>query len=298
MRYLVTGGTGFVGRALCAQLASERRDVTVLTRDADAAARVLHPGIRVVSRLADCGPVDTVVNLQGENLSAGRWNTSRKLAFRTSRIDFTRALVEWMGTRPQPPSALINASAIGWYGDRGDEVLTESSTAGDDFAARLCADWELEARKAEALGLRVCRVRIGVVLDRDGGALAKMLPAFRMGAGGPLGKGEQWMSWITRRDLVRLLRWLAESGTGSSHSGVFNGVSPGALRNRDFARLLGRAIKRPAVLPMPAFALRAMFGEMSGLLLGSQRVMPDAARACGFAFEHPTLDAALDAVVR
>jgi uncharacterized protein len=294
MRYLVTGGTGFVGRALCAQLAAERREVTVLTRDPDAAARLLHPGIRVVSRLSDCGPVDTVINLQGENLSAGRWTTARKLTFRTSRIDFTRALVEWMGTRTQRPSALINASAIGWYGDRGDEVLTESSTGGNDFAATLCADWEAEARKAEALGLRVCRVRIGVVLDRDGGALAKMLPAFRMGAGGPLGPGTQWMSWITRRDLVRLLRWLAES----SLYGVFNGVAPGAVRNAEFSRLLGRALKRPAVLPMPAFMLRAMFGEMSGLLLGSQRVMPDASRACGFSFEHPTLDAALDAVVR
>ncbi len=293
MRYLVTGGTGFVGRALCASLAADRHVVTVLSRTPAAVASQLRPGVSIVQRIEDVDATDVVINLQGENLAAGRWTDARKLAFHTSRIDFTRALVEWMASRPKPPSALISASAVGWYGDRGDEVLTESSAPGDDYGARLCADWEAEALKAVALGVRVCRVRIGTVLDRDGGALARMAPTFRMGAGGRLGPGTQWMSWITRRDLVRLLRWLADSRM----HGAFNGCAPQPVRNREFARLLGRVLRRPALLPVPAFALRAMFGEMSDLLLGSQRVMPDASRATGFEFEHPTLGAALDAVI-
>lgn len=295
MRYLVTGGSGFVGRALCAELVRADNEITVLTRNPEAAGRSLPATVRCIARLADCGPVDTVINLQGENLSAGRWTATREQAFRSSRIGFTRALVEWMRTLPQAPTALINASAIGWYGDRGDEVLTEASTGGADFAASLCADWEAEARKAEALGLRVCIVRIGVVLDRDGGALAKMLPAFQLGGGGRLGPGTQWMSWITRRDLVRLLRWLAASPDAR---GVFNATAPQPVRNEAFSRLLGRALRRPAVLPMPAFLLRALFGEMSSLLLGSRRVMPDAARSAGFVFEHATLAAAFEAVLK
>ena len=293
MRYLVTGGTGFIGRALCASLASERHRVTILSRAPDRAGRDLHAGIQVVSRIEDVEPVDVVFNLQGENLTSARWTEPRKLAIVNSRVDFTRALVEWIGSRPCPPAALVNASAVGWYGDRGDEVLTETSTPGSGFAAELCADWEAEAQRAEILGVRVCRARLGVVLDRGGGALARMLPAFRLGAGGPLGSGDQWMSWISLRDAVRLLRWLADS----QQRGAFNATSPQPVRNRDFTRALSRRLKRPALLPMPAFALRTMFGEMSGLLLGSQRVLPDAARAGGFEFEHPTLSAALEAAL-
>lgn len=293
MRYLVTGGTGFVGRALCASLAADRHVVMVLSRSPQKAQAQLRAGVSIVSRIEDIDHVDVVVNLQGENLAAGRWTETRKLAFRTSRIDFTHALVDWMGTRRKPPATLVNASAIGWYGDRGDEVLTETSAPGDDEAARLCRDWETEALRAETFGVRVCRARIGMVLDRDGGALARMLPPFRLGAGGRMGAGTQWMSWITRRDLVRMIRWMADSQL----HGAFNACSPQPVRNHDFARLLGRALKRPAVLPLPAFALRAAYGEMANLMLASQRVMPDAARATGFEFEHTTLGAALDSVI-
>ena len=293
MRYLVTGGTGFIGRALCASLAADRHAVTVLTRSRENAAGQLRAGISIVQRIEDVESVDVVVNLQGENLAQGRWTEARKLAFRTSRIDFTRALVDWMATRRKPPTTLITGSAVGWYGDRGAEVSVSTSSPGDDEGARLCRDWETEALRAETLGVRVCRVRIGMVLDRDGGALARMLPAFRLGAGGPMGPGTQWASWITRRDLVRMIRWLADSRL----HGAFNACAPQPVRNREFARLLGRALRRPAVLPVPAFVLRAMFGEMAGLMLASQRVMPDAARATGFEFEHATLGAALDAVI-
>lgn len=294
MRYLVTGGTGFVGRALCASLAADRHEITVLTREPARARARLRADVRIARQLHEVGEVQVIVNLQGENLSAGRWSERRKLAFGTSRVAFTRELVTWMARQSMPPAVLVSGSAIGWYGDRGDEVLTETSTPGSDFAAQLCRDWEDAALNAEEIGTRLCRVRTGVVLDHDGGALAKMLPAFKLGAGGPLGSGAQWMSWITREDLVRLIRWLIESRV----RGVFNGTAPQPVRNRDFAAALGRSLKRPARLPMPAFALRALFGEMSELLLGSQRVLPDAARASGFSFRHETLQAALDSVVR
>lgn len=294
MRYLITGGTGFVGRALCASLLADHHEITVLTREPAKARAVLRADVRIARQLHEVGDIQAIVNLQGENLSAGRWSERRKLAFRTSRVAFTRELVAWMARQSVPPSVLISGSAIGWYGDRGDEVLTETSTPGSDFAAQLCREWESEALKAEALGTRVCCLRTGIVLDHDGGALAKMLPAFRLGAGGRLGSGAQWMSWITREDLVRLIRWLIDSRA----RGVFNGTAPQPVRNRDFTRALGRSLKRPARLPMPALALRALFGEMSELLLGSQRVLPDAARAAGFSFRHETLQAALDSVVR
>lgn len=294
MRYLVTGGTGFVGRALCASLLADQHEITVLTREPAKARAVLRADVRIARQLHEVEDIQAVVNLQGESISDGRWTERRKLAMRTSRIDFTRDLVAWMARQPTPPTVLVSGSAIGWYGNRGDEVLTETSTPGSDFAAQMCLDWEAEALKAEALGTRLCRLRSGIVLDHGGGALAKMLPAFKLGAGGPLGAGEQWMSWITREDLVRMIRWLVESRA----QGVFNGTAPQPVRNRDFARALGRSLNRPARLPLPAFALRALFGEMSELLLSSQRVMPDAARASGFSFRHETLTAAFDSVVR
>lgn len=294
MHYLITGGTGFIGRALCASLLADCHEITVLTRDPAGARRRLHHEVRIARELHEVGEVQAVINLQGENLSAGRWTEARKCAFRSSRVDFTRALVEWMGQQARVPEVLVSGSAIGWYGDRGDELLTESSHPGSDFAATLCRDWESEALRAAAAGTRVCLLRTGIVLDHEGGALGKMLPAFKLGAGGPLGPGTQWMSWISREDLVRMIRWMVDTG----RQGVFNGTSPQPVRNRDFTQALGRALRRPTVLPMPVFALRALFGEMSGLLLGSQRVLPDAARASGFQFHHETLNAALDAVAR
>ncbi|MGQ0697175.1 MAG: TIGR01777 family oxidoreductase [Panacagrimonas sp.] len=294
MHTLITGGSGFIGRALTAKLLADGHGISVLTRDPASAQRTLGSQVRAVRSLDEVGVIDSVFNLQGENLAAGRWTDARKRAFVVSRIDFTRELLAWMSRSSQRPVVLVNGSAIGWYGDRGDETLTESSTPGDDFAAQLCRDWESAALKAEGLGIRVCRVRTGVVLDRDGGALAKMLPAFRLGAGGPIGSGRQWMSWITRRDLVRLLVWLAQTPT---LSGAFNGTAPVPVRQADFARALAGALHRPAVLPMPAFALRMLFGgEMAGLLLGGQRVLPQAALSLGFSFEHADIGSAMRAV--
>ncbi len=294
MQVLVTGGSGFIGGALCARLQADGHAVTVLTRDPTRTARDV-AGVRAVATLADVSGIDAVVNLAGEPLADGRWTDARKQAFRDSRLDTTRALLAWMAQQPTRPAVLVSGSAIGYYGPRGDNRLDESAAPAEDFAARLCRDWEDAAREAEPLGVRVCTVRIGVVLHPDGGALAKMLPPFRLGAGGPMGSGKQWMSWITRGDLVSLIVFLLGDGTAS---GAYNGTAPEPVRNEDFASALGAALHRPTMIRTPAFALKALFGEMSSLLLSGQRVVPARAQAAGFAFAHPTLDAALASLLR
>ena len=295
MHCLITGGTGLIGRALCAELLGEGHAVTVLTRSVEQAQRVLPANAKPVEHLNLVRNVDAIVNLAGENLSARRWTPRRKNLFRRSRLDATRALVRWIGTQPRKPEVLVSGSAIGFYGARDDEALDEDSGAGHDFGAGLCWDWETEALSAEALGVRVCRLRTGIVLAPDGGALAQMLPPFRYGLGGPLGNGRQWMSWIHRADLTALIRWLL---VHESAGGPWNGTAPNPVRNRDFARALGRALHRPAFLPMPGFVLRPLVGEMAELLLTGQRVLPQRALAGGFRFRYETLEGALGDLVR
>lgn len=292
MNILITGGTGFIGTALCPLLVKSGHRLSVLTRQRGMPDT---PGIRWVGRLDEVDAADAVINLAGESLTAGRWNDARKRLFRESRIGTTRALVDWMAARTVPPRVLVSGSAIGYYGPRDNVPLDETAKHGGDFAAMLCRDWEAEAQRAEALGTRVCRLRTGIVLGRDGGALARMLPAFRMGMGGPLGNGRQWMSWIHRDDLVRLILWLLETQT---FDGACNGTAPRPVTNADFARALGAALHRPARLPMPAPALRLMLGEMASLLLTGQRVLPIRAQAGRFRFRYPELDAALRDVLR
>lgn len=290
MHVLLTGGTGFIGHALCDHLLQGGHTLTVLTRDPAQARARLPSSVRPLATLDEARDVEAVVNLAGEPLMAGRWNATRKAAFRSSRLATTQALIAWMARQSVRPRVLVSGSAIGYYGPRDDEALDESAAPGDDFAAQLCRDWETEAMRAEALDVRTCRVRIGIVLHPDGGALAKMLPPFRLGAGGPMGDGRQWMSWIHRHDLVRMIAWLLESDrTG----GAYNGTAPAPVTNRDFARTVGKTLHRPALLPTPAFALKAGFGEMAQLLLTGQRVLPAHALAEGFAFRFPTLEGAL-----
>lgn len=294
MHTLITGGTGFIGLELARRLRGDGHAVTVLTRDPERARGLLPGGTQAIDDLSPLTGVDAVVNLAGENLGAQRWNAARKRAFRASRLGITQRLNAWIAALPRRPWALVSGSAIGYYGPRGDETITEDSAPGDDFSATLCRDWEAEARQAEALGLRVCTLRTGIVLGpanaASGGALAQMLPAFKLGAGGPMGSGRQWMSWVHRDDLVDLIRWLLATGGAR---GAYNGTAPAPARNAEFARALGRALHRPARLPMPAFALRAIVGEMAELLLTGQRVLPQRALDQGFAFRYPALDAAL-----
>ncbi|HEX7764397.1 MAG TPA: TIGR01777 family oxidoreductase, partial [Cellvibrio sp.] len=253
----------------------------------------LNKQVHVVQCLNDLAGIafGAVINLAGESLGAGRWSERSKQLFRQSRVDFTHELYGFFLAQQLFPRVLINASAIGVYGDAGPALLDETAPFSNGFAAQLCRDWELAAQQFADHSVRVCIVRIGIVLDSDGGALKQMLPAFRLGLGGRMGSGEQYMSWIARRDLVRLFIFLLQN---DGAVGVFNGVAPEPVTNRDFAALLAAQLGRPAFLPMPAFVLRLLFGEMSdALLLSSQRVLPVRAEREGFLFEYPRLQSAL-----
>ena len=238
---------------------------------------------------------DVMVNLAGASIAEETWKAERKALIRSSRVHTTRELVCAMGKLSEPPKALVSASAIGYYGNRGEEVVTEESKASDDFLGRVCQEWEAEAVKAETVGMRVVRTRFGIILAKHGGALPQMMRPFKFGAGGRVGSGQQWMSWITLDDVVAVLCYAIEN---RAMSGALNVVSPQPVRNVDFARELGRAMHRPAFLPAPAFALELVLGEMAeALLLASQRVMPSRLQQLGYRFLHPNLPAALASVL-
>ncbi len=299
MRIVVTGGTGFVGRALVARLVARGHEVVVWTRDVER-ARLHLPALCEAARWEPHAPldpgrlrgVDVVVHLAGESVAGGRWTDARKREMRASRVATSQAIVSAIAAQPREerPRALVAASAIGYYGDRGDEVLTERSAAGSGFLAELCRDWEAAIAAAGAHGARTASIRIGVVLGKDGGALAAMLPPFRLGLGGRVGSGKQWTSWIHLHDVVELFAFAIES---PAVDGVLNGVAPEPVTNAELTRELARVLGRPAVLPVPARALELLLGEMAGVLLASQRVVPEAAQRLGFSFRFPRLDAAL-----
>ena len=294
MHAVVTGATGLIGRALIRSLGS---GVAVLSRDDGRAQRLLG-GVRVHRWAPEAGPAPAVAlrgagvvfNLAGEPAAEGRWTAEKKCRIRDSRVVGTRHLVEGLAALDERPRVLVSASAVGYYGDRGDESLDERSSPGQGFLADVCIDWEREAMAAERLGIRVVCVRIGLVMSTAGGALAKMLLPFRLGAGGRLGSGRQWMPWIHIDDLVGILLHAAQR---DAIRGAINGVAPAPVTNADFTMALARAVRRPAVMPMPAFALNVAFGEMSGMLMASQRVMPTLALRTGYEFVHPDLDGAL-----
>jgi uncharacterized protein (TIGR01777 family) len=293
MRILVTGGTGFVGQALCPRLREAGHDVVVLSRRQ--ASRPPRGAAVVVTGLDELDPAkfDAVVNLAGAPIGDARWTERRKRLLLESRTATTAGLVEWLRTSTRRPQVLVSASAVGYYGEQGDRTVTEETTPTPGFTHDLCAAWEREAGKASALGVRVCVMRIGVVLDRGGGALAKMLPAFRLGAGGRLGTGRHYFPWIHRNDVVAICQWLIENPRAC---GAYNVSAPIPVTNAEFTRTLGRALARPTVLPMPAAALELLFGEMSELLLASDRMVPRRLLAEGYVFEHPKLDDALGAI--
>jgi uncharacterized protein (TIGR01777 family) len=295
MRVAVTGATGFVGRALCAELRRGGHRVVALTRDPQRAQTRL-PGVETVAWNAsqeELPAVDAIVNLAGESLT-GRWSDAKKQRIRDSRVDGTRRLVEAIGRASPRPGVLISGSAVGVYGDRGEETLTEASSLGNVFLARVCQEWYEEAQRALEWGVRVVKVRLGVVLDRDGGALAQMLTPFRLGVGGPLGSGRQWFPWIHRADAAGLVCFALQR---SEVTGALNAVAPEPVRNGEFARALGRALHRPALLPAPSLALRLLLGEFADTLLGSQRVVPERARSAGYAYQYPGLTSALHAIL-
>lgn len=295
---LVTGGTGFVGSRLVSALAAAGHSVTVLSRKT-VGSTGLPTGVKVITsldELAASARIKAVVNLAGEPLANGLWTKAKRARIIASRIDVTEACLELIERLTARPEVFISASAIGWYGLRGDEELTEASSGTDCFSRQVCVAIEAAASKAEALGLRTVRLRIGLVLAAEGGLLGRMVLPFKLGLGGPFGRGRHWMSWIHRDDLVRLI---CHCIANSALSGPVNGTAPAPVRNRDFTRALGKALHRPALLPVPALPLEWVLGDFAKeLLLGGQRVLPEAALNSGFTFRYSQIDEALKAIFK
>ena len=294
MRILLTGGTGLIGRQLCRHWLSQGHQLTVWSRQPEKVAKACGASVRGIGRLQDLGqePIDAIVNLAGAPIADRPWTHKRKALLWSSRIKLTEDLLAWLETREQKPAVLISGSAIGWYGDGGERELTEQSPSGiDDFASQLCIAWEETAQRAEGMGIRVVLIRTGLVLAAEGGFLSRLLLPFKLGMGGRIGSGRQWMPWIHINDQIALIDFLLHRDDAS---GPYNACAPKPVRNQQFAKTLGAVLHRPTFMPMPAFALKVGLGELSLLLLGGQRATPARLLEAGFTFQFTDLRAALD----
>jgi len=299
MRILVSGSTGFLGTELVETLEQQGHAVGRLMRPGTARKSTARADPQAVQWDPVAGQFDAAVaegaealiHLAGASIAGGRWNASRKELLRTSRIDATRHLIGALAKLRRPPRVIVAASAIGYYGNRSDETLTEASAPGNDFLAVACQEWEAEAARGAEFGARVVSLRFGIILAAHGGALPRMALPFKLGAGGRLGDGRQWMSWLTLRETVRIIQFAL---TNSVLAGPVNAVTPNPIRNSEFTRVLAKTLHRPAVFPAPAFALRMALGEMAdALLLISQKVIPSKLADSGYAFLQPSLATAL-----
>ncbi|MCW7551263.1 TIGR01777 family oxidoreductase [Endozoicomonas gorgoniicola] len=295
MQILMTGGTGFIGRRVVRALIRDGHRVSVLSRQSPSdVRRLLTSSVRPVQSLNAINPsvaFDAIINLAGEPIMAKRWSHQRKRLLLDSRVGLTGELVDLIERLENRPKTLISCSAVGYYGHHdASEPQNESSTAGSDFAASLCERWEQAARRAESLGVRVCVVRTGLVLHQNKGALHEMLPPFRLGLGGPIGSGNQMMSWIHSDDMTRVITFLLNN---ESLKGAFNATSPNPVSNREFARALGRALRRPAVIPVPAIVLKLLLGESSAMVTHGQAAIPERLQEAGFTWEQPEINSAL-----
>lgn len=300
MRVLITGGSGFVGQRLCQQLIASGHQVQVVSRTPHNVRDRLPAtcDIRDSAQAFVDAPADALVNLAGESIAAKRWSDNQKNELIRSRLESTVQLValcEQLQANGQPlPKVMVSGSAMGYYGDQGNKVVDETTPPNDEFAHQLCEQWEAAAKPVEALGVRLALLRTGLVLDAGGGSLQKMLPPFKLGLGGRFGDGKQFMPWIHRDDLVAAIVFLLNE---SSLSGAFNGSAPHPVTNEEFTKVLAKQLHRPAVLPVPAFALKAGLGEMSRLLLTGADMRPARLVEAGFTFQYPTLDKALAAIL-
>ena len=301
MKVAITGATGFIGKRLIEEFGRQGIEFIVITRNPSRAQQVFPQAAGFVEwnppegslSPSDLAGLDGVVNLAGASV-AQRWTARAKDAIRNSRMDSTRLVVDAITGLDTPPPVLVSTSAIGFYGPRDSTRLSEDSPTGSDYLAEVCRQWEAESQKAAASGIRVVNPRIGIVLGRGGGAMANMLTPFKLGVGGPIGDGSQWMSWVHIDDVAGLL---AYSLTNDSLSGPVNVTAPEPATNRNFAKTLGRVLHRPAILPTPVFALRLGFGEFADILATGQRVLPEKALAAGYRFRFPELQEALSEVV-
>lgn len=295
MNILITGATGFIGRHLAAKLTDHQ--LTILSRDIDNAAKELgthHTFIEDISQLDHLDNFDAVINLAGEPIVAKRWTKNQKIRICQSRWGITQKLSQLIASSQHAPHTFISASAVGYYGRQGEQPIDEQSQFHDEFSHQICHKWEQLALEADSATTRVCIARIGIVLGKNGGALSKMLPPFKLGLGGPIGKGKQGMSWIHQDDLVRLIIWMLTTPTTR---GIYNATSPNPVSNLDFSAALGKALNRPAKIIAPPLALRLAMGEMSELLTEGQYVLPSHALSEGFTFKFADINSALTTIV-
>lgn len=298
-RLLISGGSGFIGTQLVPVLLDLNYNVTVLTRHPDKTASHFNRTVTTIKHLNmlnDTETFDVVINLAGQGITDNRWTPGIKKQLRESRITTTQQILSYLQAAKKKPELFISGSAIGYYGDQGENFVNEQTTGDSSFSSKLCFDWEHEAQQAEVLGIRTCYLRTGIVLGKKGGALSKMLPAFKLGLGGPMGSGRQWMSWIHISDLIGIILHIVND---KGIEGAVNATAPNPVTNKGFSSTLASALNRPAFMPMPAFVLKLMLGEMAlELLLSGQRVMPEKILDAGYDFQYAELEKALSEVVQ
>ena len=300
MHILITGGTGFIGKALCKKLNNWQENpckITVLSRKSEKQAKAAcGDSASIIRELKNfIEPVDVIINLAGEPIADKRWSEQQKNRIKQSRLSTTAELIEYIKRCDHRPNCFISGSAIGYYGDQGDEILTEDSGFHQEFTHEICHEWEQLAQQASNLGVRVCLLRTGLVIGPEGGFLKRMLLPFKLGLGGRIADGKQWMSWIHLDDMVNMIVFLI---THQQTSGVFNGTAPNPVTNRMFTQTLGKVLNRPTIFPVPAFVLKLALGEMARLLLTGQRVLPKNLEQAGFTFQYPSLEQALSATLK
>ena len=298
MKILITGGTGFIGSALIKKLLPQEHQITVLSRNADKVAKLFADNVTPLTDLQALDVsdhFDIIINLAGAPIFDKRWTAAQKTIIRDSRIQLTQQLIDKIATMQQKPQLLISGSAIGFYGDQGDTELTEQSNSVADFSQQLCADWEQAALQAEQYGVRVCLMRTGLVLGRDGGLLQRMLLPFKLGLGGRIGNGRQWMSWIHLQDWIAIAENMIND---NSMQGAYNATAINPVTNLEFSKTLAEVLNRPAFLPLPACVLKRLLGEMSELVLGSQKVLPERLVQHGFEFQFSHLRHALNDILK